>query len=78
MRDNISVLTLTEPPRRLRPPRPRAVQRNGDVVTYRAHVRAFPYAVIIAGGDRSRLVFLPDGSILISNHPRPTTRGSQR
>lgn len=42
-----------------------------EVAERRIPAAALNTALKAAGGDRSRLVFEPDGSVWVKNHPRP-------
>lgn len=42
--------------------------------TQQAHPRAVEEALRLAGGDRARLRFLEDGSVLVANDRRPANR----
>ena len=75
MLDNVHALALSQgtvPELRRKPkraPGPRAL------IDTRAVPRAAVQAALgLAGGDSSRLTFLPDGTVLVNNHPRPAQR----
>lgn len=52
----------------------RSPSRPLPVTESRIPRAALEAAARIAGGDRSRLVFNPDGTVLIQNAPRKATR----
>lgn len=68
---NVSLVTVSDRVERVAP-RPRQTRtRTAEPVTGdRVSAAALATALRIAGGDRSRLRFLPDGSVLVHNHRR--------
>jgi hypothetical protein len=74
MRDNITAMTFTGTPTRMRAsPVQRAQHRTRATASGGVSPAAVAVALKIAGGDPGRLVFLPDGSVLVGNKPRPRT-----
>lgn len=71
MLDNVHDLDLGgQPVPKLRR-KPRARQSKSPLVDTRSVPRAaVQKALELAGGDASRLVFLPDGAVLVTNQPR--------
>lgn len=75
MRDNVHALSLTEGrvPELVRKPRVRAAP--APLVDMKQVPReAVAIALQLARGDSSRLVFLADGTVFVSNAPRPAHR----
>jgi len=76
MRNNIAALAFTDgrvPPDLTRPARePR--EPPGPVSLRQVPPEAVTIALALAHGDSSRLSFLPDGTVLVSNRPRPANR----
>jgi hypothetical protein len=76
MRENVTALTLADGtvPELVRKPRQRA-QRPAPLLDVQQVPRdAVAIALQLARGDSSRLTFLSDGTVLVSNAPRPAHR----
>lgn len=72
-RDALARLTLPEDghvPRYRRPRRRTEAPSSGPVDVRRVNDRVVSEALKLAGGDPSRLRFLPDGSAVVENEPR--------
>lgn len=71
MLKNVTLLTVSEPVRvRRGAPRTWTEHHWPPVAVAVVHPLAVARALELAGGDRSRLRFEPDGSVLVSNHRR--------
>jgi hypothetical protein len=70
MRENVTVVTFVTPPRPLTKRRERARPAKPDLDAERVNPHALAVALELAGGSRSRLRFLPDGSVMVMNAGR--------
>lgn len=80
MRRNISAVSFTDGnvPADLTKG-PRASAAPASLVDMREVPRAaLAVALKLAGGDASRLTFLPDGTVMVTNRPRPARRTQER
>lgn len=71
---NVAVIRVDDPAKIRRRRRRGSVDPNEiprEVAERRIPAAALNTALKAAGGDRSRLVFEPDGSVWVKNHPRP-------
>jgi hypothetical protein len=72
MRDNVTAMSFTATPRSMTSTPRKRVQRAPTITRSAVHETALRVALQLAGGDRARLYFETDGSVVVGNAPRTT------
>lgn len=72
MLDNVTAVTFTDTPRTMTSRSRKRAQRAPMIARSAVHETALRVALQLAGGDRARLYFEPDGSVVVGNRPRIT------